>query len=99
MERVATSNIFGMSESKKINIDPITMGDVMTQFYDNYESAKQELVEEYGDSFEYMYWEDVAELFCLNGFLLGCMAMTENEELKESISLMLEEIEYQKKKK
>ena len=48
---------------------------------------------------EQLDYQDIAEMFFANGFYRGCMAMTDNEDLQETIQMMTKEINYQMKEK
>lgn len=50
-----------------------------------------------GADFDAMDKQDIADLFFSNGFLCGCLAMTENPDVHEAIYMMRKEIEYQNK--
>ena len=78
-----------------VELDPITAEEVdkviETEFNEIVNAMQKD-----GMDFDTLSFDDIAELFFANGFLRGCMAMTENEDLKETMSLVSEEIEYQK---
>lgn len=82
----------------KVEIDPIThkeiddaVGEAFDKFVDTINSDGVDLDE--------MDIQDIAELFFANGFYRGCMAMTDNEDLQETIHMMSKEINYQMKEK
>lgn len=49
------------------------------------------------DELEQLDYQELAEVFFYNGFYRGCMAMTDNEDLRETIHMMSKEINYQMK--
>lgn len=80
----------------KVEIDPIThqeidaaVGEAFDKFVDT--------INRDGVDFDAMDIQDIAELFFANGFYRGCMAMTDNEDLQETIHMMAEETNYQLK--
>jgi len=82
-----------MPESKTIVLDPITQkefNDIVTEEFNKVVAGMDE-----NEEFDSI--QAVAELFFYNGFLKGCLAMTDKEELRETLLMMKKEIEYQKK--
>jgi hypothetical protein len=49
--------------------------------------------------FSEMDYQEIAQTFFYNGFYSGCMAMTDNADLRETIHMMAEETKYQLKEK
>ena len=85
-----------MSNTKDITIDPITQ----KEFDEAAGAAYDAFVEVLGDmDFSQMHYQDIANLFFFNGFYRGCMAMTDNPDLQETIHMMAEETNYQLKEK
>lgn len=85
-----------MSNTKDITIDPITQ----KEFDEAAGAAFDALVEALGDvDFSQMHYQDIANIFFFNGFYRGCMAMTDNADLRETINMMTKEINYQMKEK
>lgn len=79
-----------------IILDPITRD----EFGIIAQAAFNEFIDAIGDvEWEEDDFQDIAEMFFFNGFLRGCMAMTENEDIKETLYMMRKEIEYQTKEK
>jgi hypothetical protein len=77
-----------------ITIDPITK----KEFDDAAGEAFDTLVEALGDiDYSEMDYQEIAQTFFFNGFYRGCMAMTDNEDLQETIHMMAEETNYQLK--
>lgn len=85
-----------MSSRQDIAIDPITE----KEFNDAVSDAFNEVVEAMDtDALEKLDYQDIAEMFFYNGFYRGCMAMTDNADLRETIHMMSKEINYQMKEK
>lgn len=85
-----------MSNTKDITIDPITQ----QEFDDAAGEAFDAFVNALGDvDFSEMDYQDIAQTFFFNGFYRGCMAMTDNADLQETIQMMAEETNYQLKEK
>ena len=85
-----------MSNTKDITIDPITQ----QEFDDAACEAFDAFVNALGDvDFSEMDYQDIAQTFFFNGFYRGCMAMTDNADLQETIQMMAEETNYQLKEK
>lgn len=79
-----------------IILDPMTQ----KEFDDAVSDAFNEVVEAMdADELEQLDYQDIAEMFFYNGFYRGAMAMTDNADLKETIHMMAEEINYQMKEK
>ena len=79
-----------------IILDPMTEKEFNDAVYD----AFNEVVEAMdADALEQLDYQDIAELFFYNGFYRGCMAMTDNADLQETIHMMSKEINYQIKEK
>lgn len=79
-----------------ITLDPITEQEFNDAVYD----AFNEVVEAMdSDELEQLDYQDIAEVFFYNGFYRGCMAMTDNADLQETIHMMSKEINYQMKEK
>jgi hypothetical protein len=81
---------------KDITIDPITE--------DEFSSVAEEAFDTFVDAlpdidFSELSYQDIAEMFFYNGFYRGCMAMTDNADLQETIHMMAEETNYQLKEK
>ena len=81
--------------SNVIHIDPVTRKEFIDTVHEAFESVVDEMK---NTDFSKMSYQEIAELFFANGFFVGCMAMTDNEDLKETIYMMSKEIEYQTKK-
>ena len=77
-----------------ILIDPITQKE-----FDNEAGAAFDAFVEAmeGTDFSEMDYQTLAQTFFFNGFYRGCMAMTDNEDLQETIHMMAEETNYQLK--
>ena len=85
-----------MSNTKDIHIDPITQ----QEFDDAAGEAFDTFVNALGDiDFSKTDYQEIAEVFFYNGFYRGCMAMTDNADLQETIHMMAEETKYQLKEK
>ena len=85
-----------MSNTKDIDIDPITQ----KEFDDAAGEAFDAFVNALGDmDFSEMDYQEIAQTFFINGFYRGCMAMTDNADLQETIHMMSKEINYQMKEK
>ena len=85
-----------MSNTKDITIDPITQ----KEFDEAAGEAFDALVEALGDiDYSDMDYQEIAQTFFFNGFYRGCMAMTDNPDLQETIHMMAEETNYQLKEK
>jgi hypothetical protein len=83
-----------MSNKKNIVIDPITeeeFHNVAMEAFDTFVDALPDT------DFSRLSYQDIAELFFYNGFYRGCMAMTDNADLQETIHMMNKEINYQRK--
>ena len=79
-----------------IILDPMTQ----KEFDDAVSDAFNEVVEAMDtDALEQLDYQDIAEMFFYNGFYRGCMAMTDNADLQETIHMMAEETKYQLKEK
>ena len=77
-----------------ILIDPITQ----KEFDNEAGAAFDAFVEALGDvDFSQMDYQYIAQTFFVNGFYRGCMAMTNNPYLQETIHMMAEETNYQLK--
>lgn len=76
-----------------INIDPITW----EEFSDAWAEAFDDVVEDMEGDFDDVSKQEIAELFFSNGFLQGCIAMTDesNTDLKETLYMLKQEIAYQ----
>lgn len=83
-----------MSNTKDITIDPITQ----KEFDDAAGAAFDAFVNALGDiDYSEMDYQEIAQTFFFNGFYRGCMAMTDNPDLQETIHMMAEETNYQLK--
>lgn len=79
-----------------IILDPMTQ----KEFDNAVSDAFNEVVEAMdADELEQLDYQDIAEMFFYNGFYRGCIAMTENEDIKETLYMMRKEIDYQTNKK
>lgn len=79
-----------------IILDPMTE----KEFNDAVSDAFNEVVGAMDtDTLEKLDYQDIAEMFFYNGFYRGCMAMTDNEDLQETIHMMSKEINYKMKEK
>lgn len=79
-----------------IILDPMTE----KEFNDAVSDAFNEVVGVMdADELEQLDYQDIAEIFFYNGFYRGCIAMTENEDIKETLYMMRKEIDYQTNKK
>jgi hypothetical protein len=79
-----------------ITLDPMTE----KEFNDAVSDAFNEMVGAIDtDALEQLDYQDIAEMFFYNGFYRGCMAMTDNPDLQETIHMMAEETNYQLKEK
>ena len=82
--------------SENIILDPMTEKEFNAAVSD----AFNEVVEAMDtDALEQLDYQDIAEMFFYNGFYRGCMAMTDNEDLKETLYMVKREIDYQTKEK
>ena len=75
-------------------LDPITEQELNDVIEDQFGDLTKALMKD-GTDLHSQTIEDIALLFFSNGFLRGCMAMTEDEGLKDTIAMMNEEIAYQ----
>jgi len=83
-----------MSKTKDITIDPITQ----KEFDEAAGAAFDAFVNALGDiDYSEMDYQEIAQIFFFNGFYRGCMAMTDNPDLQETIHMMAEETNYQLK--
>jgi len=83
-----------MSNMKDITIDPITQ----KEFDEAAGAAFDAFVNALGDiDYSEMDYQEIAQIFFFNGFYRGCMAMTDNPDLQETIHMMAEETNYQLK--
>ena len=83
-----------MSNTKDIAIDPITQrefDDAAGEAFDQFVEAME------GTDFSAMDYQTLAQTFFVNGFYRGCMAMTDNPDLQETIHMMAEETKYRLK--
>ena len=79
---------------KDIAIDPITPKEFHQAVRESYDSLLEALdMEAVGE----MELQEALFMFFLNGFHRGCMAMTDNPDLQETIHMMAEETKYQLK--
>lgn len=79
---------------KDIAIDPITR----KEFDDEVGAAFDAFVEAmHGTDYSAMDYQEIAQTFFVNGFYRGCMGMTDNPDLQETIHMMAEETNYQLK--
>ena len=79
-----------------IHIDPTTR----KEFNNAVQAAFDMILAEMGNiDFSAMSYQDIAELFFNNGFLQGCLAMTDSDDLRETLHMMKMEIDYQLKEK
>ena len=77
-----------------ITLDPMTE----KEFNDAVSDAFNDMVGAIDtDALEQLDYQDIAEMFFYNGFYRGCMAMTDNADLQETIQMMSKEINYQMK--
>lgn len=82
----------------EFELDPITKKQVMGLVADNFEGVLEELLEDNGEEIlQSMEWYEIAELFYTNGYVNGIIDATKSEELRETVSLMNDEIEYQQR--
>lgn len=82
------------SNTKDITIDPITQ----KEFDEAAGAAFDAFVNALGDiDYSEMDYQEIAQIFFFNGFYRGCMAMTDNPDLQETIHMMAEETNYQLK--
>lgn len=80
-----------------IEIDPTTQKDVLIKARELFESLIHEMESE-GYPIERLDWADwleIAESFYTNGFINGAMEMLKDEDFKEAVKLMSDEIDYQ----
>ena len=77
-----------------IFIDPITQKEFNEIAQENFNEVVETIVEDA----DFKNEQEIAELFFGNGFFMGCIAMLENPKLREVVSLMVEEMDYQNKK-
>ena len=85
-----------MSNTKDITIDPITQ----KEFNEAAGAAYDAFVNALGDiDYSEMDYQEIAQTFFFNGFYRGCMAMTDNADLQETIHMMAEETNHQLKEK
>lgn len=80
--------------AKDIAIDPITMQEFNNAVSKSYNELTEELDHE---AVKQMETEDALQMFFANGFLYGCIAMTDNPDLQETLYMMTKEIDYQTK--
>ena len=83
-----------MRDDKMIFIDPITQKEFNEIAQENFNEVVETIVEDA----DFKNEQEIAELFFGNGFFMGCIAMLENPKLREVVSLMVEEMDYQNKK-
>ena len=84
--------------SSNIDIDPVTK----KEFQEAAGAAFDSVVAELGEiDWEEIDYQAIAEMFFFNGFLQGCLAMTDegNTDLKETLYMLKQEIAYQTKEK
>lgn len=83
-----------MSNTKDIAIDPITQ----KEFDEAAGAAFDAFINALGDiDYSDVDFQQLLQDFFFNGFYRGCMAMTDNADLQETIHMMSKEINYQMK--
>ena len=80
------------------DIDPITKKEIFKATEKGFSELLQTME---SDSTEYsmMDWRDVAKLCYSIGFIHSCIALTNDENLKETVFVMNEEIKMQRERK
>lgn len=78
-----------------IFIDPITQKEFNEIAQENFNEVVEAIVEDA----DFKNEQEIAELFFGNGFFMGCIAMLENSKLREVVSLMSDEMDYQNRNK
>lgn len=84
--------------SRKLYIDPTTQ----QEFEEAARQAYHDLLdsidpEDYED--EDLDYQDIAELFFYNGFMSGCLKMHADEDFRETVLVLDEEVKMQTEKK
>lgn len=77
-----------------IAIDPITANEFHQTVAESFDNVMASLDIE---ALEDMDLQEALFMLFLNGFYSGCMAMTDNADLQETIHMMKKEIDYQTK--
>ena len=86
------------SMSNLVTLDPVTQRQVLIRATDNYHKVINRIVAEMGEEiFCTMGWEEIAQLFFYQGFTNGAIATVADDEFRDTVALMVDEIEYQKK--
>lgn len=83
---------------KTIDLDPITKKEIFNAIEKGFAELLQTME---SDSTEYfmMDWRDVAKQAYTTGFIHGCIGSSTDENLKETVFVMNEEIKMQREKK
>ena len=80
-----------------IDLDPETRKTVINRAMNSFINSKGKILNDYGlELLCDMEFDDIAKLFYLNGFVNGALATANDNDFQDSVSLMNEEIEYQK---
>lgn len=81
-----------------ITLDPITQKQVILRATDNCNKVIKRIMIEMGEEILCtMGWEEIAQLFFYQGFTNGAIATVADDEFRDTVALMVDEIEYQKK--
>lgn len=80
-----------------IDLDPETRKIVLSRATNSFINSMAKILDDYGiNALQGMVLDDIARLFYLNGFVNGAVAAATDNDFLDSVSLMNEEIEYQK---
>jgi len=81
----------------KVHIDPDTESEVMQKCDARFNNVIEELMEDCSESvLAELDWLELARLFYTNGYINGALDTVDDEEFHEAVSLMHDEIQYQK---
>lgn len=80
-----------------IYIDPQTMDEVTDAALADFDDTLNDMLDNGEcDDFDLVAWQEIARQFYVNGYVHGAMEALSNEDFADSISLMDEEVKYQR---
>lgn len=82
--------------SRKLYIDPTTEREFEEAARQAYSSLMESIDME---DLEYADLQDIAELFFYNGFMSGCLKMHTDEDFRETVLVLNEEVKMQTERK
>ena len=83
-------------QPRAYDLDPYTRREVFQAAFSSFEQVLKVMEKDYANLEEEPDWRAVARVAYVNGFINGSIAATTNEDYKETVSLMNDEIAYQK---